>query len=81
MRDLEHSNVVRLYDVFEKQSFLEHEASECFAQLCDALQYLHSKRIAHRDLKPDNLLFSYKISKDCLKLVDFGLAEYEKIED
>ncbi len=47
--------------VIEKGSFSENEASQCFAQLCDGLNYIHHKRIAHRDIKPDNLLFSDKI--------------------
>ncbi|KAK7432543.1 Cyclin-dependent kinase catalytic subunit [Neonectria magnoliae] len=40
-------------------------------QLCDGVRYCHSRRVLHRDLKPQNLL----IDKDGnLKLSDFGLA-------
>ncbi|KAM0230364.1 hypothetical protein ACHAPO_009359 [Fusarium lateritium] len=39
--------------------------------LCQGIKYCHSRRILHRDLKPQNLL----IDKDGnLKLADFGLA-------
>ncbi|KQK00896.1 cyclin-dependent kinase F-4 isoform X2 [Brachypodium distachyon] len=41
----------------------------CF-QIFQALAYMHQKGYFHRDLKPENLL----VSKDILKLADFGLA-------
>uniref|UniRef100_A0A8R7UXY7 Protein kinase domain-containing protein n=1 Tax=Triticum urartu TaxID=4572 RepID=A0A8R7UXY7_TRIUA len=41
----------------------------CF-QIFQALAYMHQRGYFHRDLKPENLL----VSKDVLKLADFGLA-------
>jgi len=40
--------------------------------IADALEYLHSKNIIYRDLKPDNLAFD---EHGVLKLLDFGLAK------
>lgn len=37
-----------------------------------ALEYLHSQRIAYRDLKPENLLIA---ADGHLKITDFGFAK------
>ncbi|MEK7485779.1 MAG: serine/threonine-protein kinase, partial [Planctomycetota bacterium] len=43
-----------------------------FAEIADALAFLHEKKIYHQDLKPSNILVSSD-SKH-IKLLDFGLA-------
>lgn len=47
-------------------------------QILEALRYLHSQRIAHCDLKPENVLLVDKLSEFSLpqvKLCDFGFAK------
>jgi serine/threonine protein kinase len=53
-------------------SFDEDTAKFYLAQIVLALEYLHSKGVIHRDLKPDNILID---AEGRIKLTDFGLSE------
>jgi len=51
----------------------EQVAAEWMRQMCSGIRMLHTKRVCHRDIKPDNFL----ISNGTLKLSDFGLAVHQ----
>ena len=57
--------------ILSKNYLPESEALKYFQQLINALFYLHSQNIAHRDIKIDNLLLDHNKN---LKLIDFGLS-------
>ena len=49
--------------------FDERTAAEYIVQMCDAIDYCHSKHIIHRDIKPENILVGLHGE---LKIADFG---------
>ena len=63
-----------LFDELERNGFTcESQVLDYSIQLFEALSYLHSMKICHRDVKPRNLLIDPP--NKILKLCDFGSAK------
>ncbi|XP_035846077.1 serine/threonine-protein kinase TIO isoform X2 [Helianthus annuus] len=61
-----------LFEILEDDQCLpEDEVQKIAKQLVSALHYLHSNRIIHRDMKPQNILIC---AGGVVKLCDFGFA-------
>lgn len=59
-----------------KKRFPLFQAHGYFLQLTDGLEYLHSMRIIHKDIKPGNLLLTLEGN---LKISDLGVAEVSSL--
>lgn len=65
-----------LFDkITELGAYSERTAAELVANILSAVKYLHSKNIAHRDLKPTNLLLKSEDDLTNVKIADFGLSK------
>jgi hypothetical protein len=61
-----------LFEILETDTCLSEDVVQTIArQLVASLYYLHSNRIIHRDMKPQNILIS---ADGTVKLCDFGFA-------
>jgi len=69
-----------LFKLMEDRNFRplpEAEVKNLCHQLVDSLIFIHSKKVAHRDIKLDNILLD---SKGNTKMIDFGLASMDEDE-
>jgi len=55
------------------KKFREKDAKKIIMQSLYALKHLHEHKIAHRDFKPENILFT--VDDNDVKLIDFGISK------
>lgn len=50
-----------LYHLLKQGALSEDKAKFCSASVLEALEYLHIREIAYRDMKPENLMVDHKL--------------------
>ena len=60
--------------IVSKQHLTEEQSCVFFQEIIDALTYLHSQNIVHRDVKPENILLQTFGNTLTCKLIDFGIS-------
>ena len=47
------------------------EVTEIFSQICNGVQYLHTHKIVHGDLAPQNILMNFENGEVTVKVADY----------
>lgn len=70
---MEYCDAGSLLDLLQNVNELPHDEADCFMkQILHAVRYIHSVGVAHRNLKPENILLT---TEGAIKITDFGCAE------
>ena len=77
------ANCLKLYQLKNNKPFSEEIVQYLMRQIVNAIRYIHSKNIIHRDLKLENIMINFytdidkknlNIMKSTIKIIDFGFA-------
>lgn len=49
------------------------------SQVCDAMDYAHSRGVVHRDISPSNIMLQVE-NNDYVKVIDFGLSMFSRAD-
>ena len=75
--DLLGSSIESLFNKFKKKFSLI-TCIMIMDQIVQRIEYLHSKNLLHRDIKPDNFLIGRGNKKNTIYAIDFGLSKKYK---
>lgn len=65
-------NYKTLASCIKEKIFSKSQMGIIINRLCDTIKYIHSKKVEHRDIKPDNIMVN-PITLE-VKLIDFGFS-------
>lgn len=69
-----HGSGMDLWTFIERRPLMDEKlGSYIFRQISDAVNYLHEKKILHRDIKDENIIIDQNF---IIKLIDFGSATF-----
>ena len=62
-----------LESILARRQVSKPQAVKIVTEICEALEYIHSKQVIHRDLKPSNIMLTHNGHN--VKLIDFGFSD------
>jgi len=72
LMDIDLEKLLSMYPIEERKNYVHN----IFDQVIDGLQYIHSRNVIHRDMKPSNILIRFDENDDPLIVItDFGCAK------
>jgi serine/threonine protein kinase len=77
--DFMNMDFYQFMDKFDGRVLNENLMKFCFYQICKGVDHLHQKKIAHRDLKPQNVFAKYHGDGVVqLRIGDFGFSRFDE---
>ncbi|GAB4861548.1 Cyclin-dependent kinase 4 [Ancistrocladus abbreviatus] len=61
--------------------YTEEDAKAIVVQILSVVAFCHLQGVVHRDLKPENFLFTSRNEDADMKLIDFGLSDFNKPDE
>jgi tRNA A-37 threonylcarbamoyl transferase component Bud32 len=62
-----------LESILARRQVSKPQAVKIVTEICEALEYMHSKQVIHRDLKPSNIMLTHNGHN--VKLIDFSFSD------